>query len=179
MAGMTWRIVDAKGEKSELLVIPTKKTWHRRPVAPANFRRCRKRSVATLVVCPWGGPILTFPFPAHESSSALDVLGLGQDGPDLAAHPLDATCRSLLAEAVIAHVEATGDLPTERRMTVEQRDDAVVLNSRHGTLINEALGQFLLAMASTKTALGADWSSKPPAFRFKRAASLLRTSLNG
>jgi len=151
MAGMTWRIVDADPEQSELLVIPTKDvaqapTWlGELPPVPQEVGRDigrLRRAVAA---------DLGLPLPAHESSSALDVLGLGQDGPDLAAHPLDATCRSLLAEAVIAHVEATGDLPTERRMTVEQRDDAVVLNSCHGTLINEALGQFLLAMASTKT----------------------------
>ena len=36
-------------------------------------------------------------------------------------------------------------------MTVEERDDALVLNSCHGSTINEALGHFLLAMASTKS----------------------------
>ena len=175
MAGMTWRIVDADPEQSELLVIPTKDvaqapTWlGELPPVPQDVGRDigrLRRAVAA---------DLGLPLPAHEAASALDVLGLGQDGPDLAAHPLDATCRSLLAEAVIAHVEATGDLPTDRRMTVEQRDDAVVLNSCHGTLINEALGQFLLAMASTKTGSGADWSSKPPAFRFRPAALAPRT----
>tara|TARA_B110000467_G_scaffold781_1_gene640 strand:- start:11 stop:1042 length:1032 start_codon:yes stop_codon:yes gene_type:complete len=58
---------------------------------------------------------------------------------------------SLLSEAIRSHIEATGHLPTDRKITIEERDDAVVINSCNGSRINEAIGQFLLAMASTKS----------------------------
>ena len=57
----------------------------------------------------------------------------------------------MLAETIAAHVDATGTLPTDRVMTLEERDDAFVLNCCQGSKINEALGNFLLAMASTKS----------------------------
>ena len=56
-----------------------------------------------------------------------------------------------MAESITAHVEATGHVPTDRLMTLEVREDAIVINSCHGSRINEALGHFLMAMASTKS----------------------------
>ena len=57
----------------------------------------------------------------------------------------------MLAEQIADHLDATGALPTDRHFTIEERDDALVLNSCQGSKINEALGHFLLAMASTKS----------------------------
>lgn len=151
MAGMTWTIVDADPEQSELLVAPTKDVaqaprWMGElPPVPAEVARDIGRLRRAVAMD------LGVELPEEGKGHGLDVLGLATDGVPLDAHPLDDITRSLLAEAVVAHVDATGDLPTERRMTVEQREDAIVVNSCHGTLVNEALGHFLLAMATTKT----------------------------
>ena len=56
-----------------------------------------------------------------------------------------------MAEHIATHVEATGHVPTDRLMTLERREDAIVINSCHGSRINEGLGHYLMAMASTKT----------------------------
>ena len=74
----------------------------------------------------------------------------------------------MLAETIAAHAEATGTLPTDRKMTLEERDDAFVLNCCQGSKINEALGNFLFAMASTKSGKKAGLSLSPPALRFSR-----------
>lgn len=151
MAGMTWTIVDADPEQSELLVMPTKdvakapKWMGELPPVPTEVARDIGRLRRTAAVD------LGLPLPDGLGARGLDHLGLHQEGPALNAYPLDDEARSLLAESIIAHVETTGDLPTERRMTVEQREDAIVVNSCHGTLINEALGHFLLAMATTRS----------------------------
>ncbi len=151
MAGMTWTIVDADPEQSELLVMPTKdvakapKWMGELPPVPTEVARDIGRLRRTVALD------LGLPLPEDVDARGLDHLGLHHEGPVLNAYPLDDEARSLLAESIIAHVETTGDLPTERRMTVEQREDAIVVNTCHGTLINEALGHFLLAMATTRS----------------------------
>lgn len=86
------------------------------------------------------------------SQDALDVNAIfAQRDSKLSDHPIDGEAMSLLSEAIRSHIEATGHLPTDRKMTIEEREDAVVINSCNGSRINEAIGQFLLAMASTKS----------------------------
>ena len=98
---------------------------------------------------------------------------------NLLDYPLDDEARSMLAETIAAHVEATGTLPTDRMMTLEERDDAFVLNCCQGSKINEALGNFLLAMASTKSEAGGASSSNQPELRFRWAVCARRTSWAG
>ncbi|MDP6199151.1 MAG: DEAD/DEAH box helicase [Candidatus Poseidonia sp.] len=150
IAGRTWVIVDADPEQSELLVAPVKDhgkapRWiGELPPVPASVAR-EVGYLRHLVAADLGMlPAVTLP--------DLDPLGLvpARLGP-LSQYPLDDEARSMLAETVTAHLDATGHLPTDQVMTVEERDDALVVNSCHGSTINEALGNFLLAMASTKS----------------------------
>ena len=67
---------------------------------------------------------------------------------DLDDYPLSSPSLARLAESVAEHIEASGCLPHARLLTLEQRRDAVVLNSTHGSRINETLAHFLQAMAS-------------------------------
>jgi ATP-dependent Lhr-like helicase len=150
IAGRTWMIIDADPEQSELLVTPVSDhgkapQWlGELPPVPPQVARDIGR-LRRLIAEDLG---LVEPMPPVE----LDPLGLvTKSSSALAEYPLDAEARSMVADVIRAHVEATGHLPTERTMTVEERDDAFVINSCHGSKINEALGHFLLAMASTKS----------------------------
>ena len=65
---------------------------------------------------------------------ALDPLALVPSRTTtLADYPLDDEARSMLAETIAAHVDVTGTLPTDRVMTLEERDDAFVLNCCQGS----------------------------------------------
>ena len=48
-------------------------------------------------------------------------------------------------------MEKSGRLPTDSVITIEERNDAIIINSCHGSKINETIGHLLLAMASTKS----------------------------
>ena len=150
IAGRTWLIVDADPEQSELLVAPVKDSgaaphWlGELPPVPEGVAR-EVGFLRHLVAHDLG--LLDEPKPAN-----LDPRGLVPSRSfSLADFPLDSEARSMLAEQVANHMDATGTLPTDRHFTVEERDDALVLNSCQGSKINEALGHFLLAMASTKS----------------------------
>lgn len=150
IAGRTWLIVDADPEQSELLVAPVKDAgsaprWlGELPPVPESVARevgyLRQLIAEDLGLLPPDPPV------------ELDPRGLiATRTHSLNDYPMDAEARSMLAEQVSEHLDATGTLPTDRRMTVEERDDAIVVNSCHGSKINEAIGHFLLAMASTKS----------------------------
>ena len=66
-------------------------------------------------------------------------------------YPLNDYALGMLSEEIGNHVEKTGSLPTDRRITIEERNDALMVNSCHGSKINETLGHLILAMASTKS----------------------------
>ena len=150
IAGRTWLIVDADPEQSELLVAPVNDhgkapQWlGELPPVPESVAR-DVGYLRHLIAHDLG--LLEAPDPP-----TLDPLALiPSRTTTLADYPLDDEARSMLAETVVAHVDATGTLPTDRVMTLEERDDAFVLNCCQGSKINEALGNFLLAMASTKS----------------------------
>ena len=150
IAGRTWLIVDADPEQSELLVAPVNDhgkapQWlGELPPVPESVAR-DVGYLRHLIAHDLG--LLEAPEPP-----TLDPLALiPSRTTSLADYPLDDEARSMLAETVAAHVDATGTLPTDRVMTLEERDDAFVLNCCQGSKINEALGNFLLAMASTKS----------------------------
>ena len=150
IAGRTWLIVDADPEQSELLVAPVNDQgkapqWlGELPPVPESVAR-DVGYLRHLIAHDIG----LLPLP---EAPALDPLALVPSrSASLSDYPLDDEARSMLAETIAAHVEATGALPTDRTMTLEERDDAFVLNSCQGSKINEAIGNFLLAMASTKS----------------------------
>lgn len=150
IAGRTWLIVDADPEQSELLVAPVNDhgkapQWlGELPPVPESVAR-DVGYLRHLIAHDLGL------LPAPEPPS-LDPLALVPTRTaELSDYPLDDEARSMLAETVAAHVEATGTLPTDRVLTLEERDDAFVLNCCQGSKINEAIGNFLLAMASTKS----------------------------
>ena len=150
IAGRTWLIVDADPEQSELLVAPVNDhgkapQWlGELPPVPESVAR-DVGYLRHLIAHDLG--LLPAPAPPE-----LDPLALVPSrSSKLSDYPLDDEARSMLAETVSAHVEATGTLPTDRVMTLEERDDAFVLNCCQGSKINEAIGNFLLAMASTKS----------------------------
>ena len=150
IAGRTWLIVDADPEQSELLVAPVNDhgkapQWlGELPPVPESVAR-EVGYLRHLIAHDLG--LLEAP-----QQPELDPLALVPPrSAELLDYPLDDEARSMLAETIAAHVEATGTLPTDRMMTLEERDDAFVLNCCQGSKINEALGNFLLAMASTKS----------------------------
>ena len=149
IAGRTWLIVDADPEQSELLVAPVSDhgkapQWlGELPPVPESVAR-DVGYLRHLIAHDLG--LLEAPVPPE-----LDPLTLVPTYGELARLPAGRRSASMLAETIAAHVEATGTLPTDRMMTLEERDDAFVLNCCQGSKINEALGNFLLAMASTKS----------------------------
>ena len=150
IAGRTWLIVDADPEQSELLVAPVndhgKAPQWLGELPPVPESVARDVGYLRHVIAHDLG-LLDAPAPPD-----LDPLGLVPSrSQSLADYPLDDEARSMLAETIAAHVDATGTLPTDRMMTLEERDDAFVLNCCQGSKINEAIGNFLLAMASTKS----------------------------
>ena len=57
----------------------------------------------------------------------------------------------MLADIISSHFSSAQMIPSERLITIEDRSDALVINSCQGNRINEALGHYLLAMASTRS----------------------------
>ena len=71
----------------------------------------------------------------NASNGDPDVLSIDTEGifadrhSTLAEHPIDEEALGVMAESITAHVEATDYLPTDRLMTLERREDAIVINS--------------------------------------------------
>ena len=66
-------------------------------------------------------------------------------------YPINEHGLGMLSEEIGDHMEKSGSLPTDSKITIEERNDAIIINSCHGTKINETIGHLLLAMASTKS----------------------------
>jgi len=132
MAGRTWLVIDADPEREELLVTPVS------DVGSAPH---------------WVGELPPTPQTIAREIGELrrnileDVQGIGK-GVD---YPLDGNSSSIIAQSVIEHYDLTGHIPDHRTITIEDRDEAIVINSCNGTQVNEAIGHLLMAMASTKT----------------------------
>ena len=155
MAGRTWLIIDADPEQSELLVAPVSDKaeaprWvgELPPVPKAIGRdigRLRQLIADDLHLF------------ENEPNAVLNTRAIDTEGifaerdSILSEHPFDDEALGIMAETITAHIEATGHVATDRLMTLEQREDAIVINSCHGSRINEALGHFLMAMATTKS----------------------------
>ena len=149
MAGRTWQVIDADPEKEELLVAPvsdqgTAPVWAGElPPTPEKVAREIGR-LRHLLAVDVGAQMLE-----EEEADQFGLLCM--DEIDAGDYPLDEEARGLLFEEVLNHLDATGILPTDRCITIENRDEAIVVNSCQGSRINEALAHLLQAMASTRS----------------------------
>ncbi len=149
MAGRTWQVIDADPEKEELLVTPvndqgTAPIWSGEvPPTPANVAREIGR-LRHLLAVDVGAQML------EQQDSDQHSL-LCDEELKISDYPFDPEAKALLFESVLSHLDSTGSLPTDRCMTIESRDEALVVNSCQGSRINEALAHLLQAMASTRS----------------------------
>ena len=155
MAGRTWLIIDADPEQSELLVAPVSDKaeaprWvGELPPVPKAVGRDIGR-LRQLIADDIG--LFKDEDNVPTSHDVIDTEGIfAERNSILSEHPIDEEALGVMAEHIATHVEATGHVPTDRLMTLERREDAIVINSCHGSRINEGLGHYLMAMASTKT----------------------------
>ena len=86
-----------------------------------------------------------------EKVDTIDPAGLLVGNTTLADYPLNGEAMGLLGEIVAKHFDSAMNIPSERLITIEDRDEALVINSCHGSRINETIGHYLLAMASTRS----------------------------
>ena len=135
MAGRTWQIVDADPDQEELLVIPVKDAGE---------------------VPVWSGELPPVPIEVAIEvgklrRSAAIAMGAVEDDEGILAldqYPLSDDAREALLGCVAEHMDSSGVLPDNRTMTVSERDGAVILNTCHGSRVNETLAHFLQAMGS-------------------------------
>ena len=137
MAGRTWEIIDADPEQAELVVAPVKETGE----APV-----------------WAGELPPVPQKVAEEVGRLRrsaAIAIGIMPPEdgylpFDAYPLSEDARHTLISTVAEHVDATGNLPDDRSITVENRNGTVVLNTCSGSKVNETLAHLIQAMGSMR-----------------------------
>ena len=137
MAGRTWQIVDADPEQEELLVAPIKETGE----APV-----------------WSGELPPVPKEVAREVGKLRrsiaiTLGAVENDDSVVPfeeYPLSPSAREALIYAVSEHIEATGVLPDEKTVTIEDRQGTIVLNTCAGSKINETLAHLIQAFGSLK-----------------------------
>lgn len=137
MAGRTWQIIDADPEQEELVVAPVKETGE----APV-----------------WIGELPPVPQEVAEEVGRLRrsaAIAIGALPPEdgylpFDAYPLSDDARQSLVSSVAEHVDATGELPDDRSITIEDRNGTVVLNTCRGSKVNETLAHFIQAMGSMR-----------------------------
>ena len=149
MAGRTWIIIDADPEKSELLVAPVSDQGHapqwvgELPPTPAVVARESGR-LRRLFAIDLG-------LMQDEKVTQIDPAGLLSGYSKLEDYPLNGEAKGILADMVSTHFNSANMIPSERLITIEDRDEALIINSCQGNRINEAIGHYLLAMASTRS----------------------------
>tara|TARA_B100000212_G_scaffold432_1_gene297 strand:- start:3530 stop:6538 length:3009 start_codon:yes stop_codon:yes gene_type:complete len=149
MAGRTWIVVDADPEQSELLVAPVSDQGHapqwvgELPPTPADVAREAGR-LRRLFAIDLGLIV-------EEENNQIDPAGLLIGDSKLEDYSLNGEAKGMLADIVSSHFSSAGMIPSERLITIENRSEALVINSCQGNRINEALGHYLLAMASTRS----------------------------
>ena len=149
MAGRTWIVVDADPEQNELLVAPVSDQGHapqwvgELPPTPAEVSREAGR-LRRLFAIDLGLMV-------DDEVDTIDPAELLKGDSKLDDYPLNGEAKGILADIVTTHFDSAGMIPSERLITIEDRDEALVINSCQGNRINEALGHYLLAMASTRS----------------------------
>lgn len=151
IAGRTWMIIDADPEKSELLVIPASDQakapqWvGELPPVPADVAR-EIGKLRELIANDLG--LLE----SNDTQQPLDRYNLRVVNKlQISDYPINEHGLGMLSEEIGEHMEKSGSLPTDSHITIESRNDAIIINSCHGTKINETIGHLLLAMSSTKS----------------------------
>ena len=137
MAGRTWQIVDADPEQEELLVAPIKETGE----APV-----------------WAGELPPVPKEVAREVGSLRrsvaiTLGAMEDDENTILfddYPLSPSARESLVYTISEHIDATGVLPDENTVTIEERQGVIVLNTCAGSKINETLAYLIQAFGSLK-----------------------------
>ena len=153
IAGRTWMIIDADPEKSELLVVPVSDQakapqWvGELPPVPPDIARDIGRLRA--IIASDLGIELVEPDMSSEKIDTSQIFARRKT--QISDYPLNQYALGMLSEEIGTHVSKTGSLPTDRTITIEERNDAIIVNSCHGSKINETLGHLILAMASTKS----------------------------
>ena len=149
MAGRTWIVVDADPEQSELLVAPVSDQGHapqwvgELPPTPAEVAREAGR-LRRLFAIDLG-------LIEDEEITHIDPAELLKGESKLDDYPLNGEAKGMLADIISTHFSSAHMIPSERLITIEERNDALVINSCQGNRINEAIGHYLLAMASTRS----------------------------
>ena len=149
MAGRTWVVVDADPEQSELLVAPVSDQGHapqwvgELPPTPADVAREAGR-LRRLFAIDLG-------LMSEEANEQIDPAELIKGNSVIDEYPLNGEAKAILAEIVTTHFNSAGVIPSDRLITIEDRGEAIVLNCCQGNRINEAIGHYLLAMASTRS----------------------------
>ena len=149
MAGRTWVVVDADPEQSELLVAPVSDQGHapqwvgELPPTPAEVARESGR-LRRLFAIDLG-------LIEYEDIELIDPAELLSGKSTIDEYPLNGEAKGILAEIVTSHFNSAGMIPSERLITIEDRSEAIVLNCCQGNRVNEAIGHYLLAMASTRS----------------------------
>ena len=147
MAGRTWIVVDADPEQSELLVAPVSDQGHapqwvgELPPTPADVAREAGR-LRRLFAIDLG-------LMEDEKVDQIDKAELLKGESTIDEYPLNGEAKGILADIISTHFGSAQMVPSDRLITIEDRTDALVINSCQGNRINEALGHYLLAMAST------------------------------
>ncbi len=153
IAGRTWMIIDADPEKSELLVVPVSDQakapqWvGELPPVPSDIARDIGRLrglIAEDLGIDLSENVLT-----TEEIDTTQIFARRET--EITDYPLNQYALGMLSEEIGEHVSNTGSLPTDRTITIEERNDALIINSCHGSKINETIGHLILAMASTKS----------------------------
>ncbi len=155
IAGRTWMIIDADPEKSELLVVPVSDQakapqWvGELPPVPPDIAR----DIGRLRQLIADDLDMKHDLNIEESQSNLidKTQIFDRRETNISDYPLNGYALGLLSEEIGEHIEKTGSLPTDKVMTIEERNDALIVNSCHGSKINETIGHLLLAMSSTKS----------------------------
>ncbi len=152
MAGRTWEIVDADPEKSELLVAPVSDqgsapVWSGElPPVPAKV--AREVGWLRLAIAGDHGFVMEEEDIGFSPLVEAWIASL-PSMREVDSYPVSDTSLGLLTQNVLEHIESTNSVPHPRLLTIEKRRDAIVLNSTHGSRVNQALAHFVQAMAST------------------------------
>jgi len=163
MMGRTWEMVDADPERSEVLVAPVSEAGHapvwsgELPPVPAAIARevgSMRRAVSNLLAGEENGDEQDDGREENqldgEPAGGLTSWIAGCDlDYDIDDYPIGTDSLQLLGDAIADHVAAADSLPDGRLLAIEKRQDAIIIHSCHGSKINETLGHFLQAMAST------------------------------
>ncbi len=149
MAGRTWIVIDADPERNELLVAPVSDQGHapqwvgELPPTPADVARESGR-LRRLFAIDLG-------LMQDDKVTQIDPAGLLSGSSKLDDYPLNGEAKGILADVVTTHFNSANMIPSDRLITIEDRSEALIINSCQGNKINEAIGHYLLAMASTRS----------------------------